>query len=152
MSDLNQFCCTARLTRDPETRFLANEKCVASIGLAIGNSYTKDGTKHDEVVFLDAEAWGRLGEICGQYLTKGKQVALSGRLKQDTWEDKNGGGKRSKIKLVIDSMTMLGSKPETAGAAPDSGNAATPPPRPSRPAREAEASGGRFGGEDEPPF
>lgn len=148
MSDLNQFCATGRLTRDPEVRFLANDKCVAGFSLAISHTYTKDNAKHEDTLFLDCEAWGKLGEIIGQYCLKGKQIAVSGRLKLDSWDDKNDGSKRSKVKLVAESMTLLGSKPEAASGAPAAPRAAAP----SRPAREAEADGGRFGGEDEPPF
>jgi single-strand DNA-binding protein len=150
MSDLNTFCATGRLTRDPEVRFLAGEKCVAGFAIAISHTYTKDSAKHEETIFLDCEAWGRLGEVIGQYCVKGKQIAVSGRLKQDTWEDKNGGGKRSKIKLVVNDMTLIGSKSEPAGG----GAPAQTPQRsvPSRAAADAEADGGRFGGEDDPPF
>jgi len=143
VSDLNQFCCTGRLTRDPEVRFLANDKCVAGFALAISHTYTKDNAKHEDTLFLDCEAWGKLGEIIGQYLTKGKQVAVAGRLKLDTWEDKNGGGKRSKVKLVAESMTMLGSKPEASSGAP--APAASAPRVPTRPQEEPAS-------QDDPPF
>ena len=145
MSDLNSYACTGRLTRDPELRYLANDKQVASIGLAIGHTYMKDGAKCEDTLFLDCEAWGKTAEIIGQYCAKGKQVAVSGRLKLDTWEDKSG-GKRSKVKLIIDSLTLLGSKPESSGG--DAQPRRDPPPRPTRPASDPAPSAS----EDDPPF
>jgi len=147
VSDINTYTATARLTRDPEIRYLANDKAVAKVGLAVGRSWTKDGQKQEETLFLDGEAWGKLAEIIGQYCGKGKQVAVTGRLKLDSWE--KDGQKRSKIALVIEQLTLLGSR-DSAGSA--SNGAVSEPARPSRPARDAEAGGGRSFGEDEPPF
>jgi single-strand DNA-binding protein len=148
MSDINIFTATGRLTRAPEIRYLANDKAVAKVGIAISRSWTKDGQKQEETLFIDGEAWGKLAEIICQYCGKGKQVAVMGRLKLDTWE--KDGQKRSKIALVIEQLTLLGSRDGAVSHA--EGAVSEPAPRrPSSPAREAESDVGQSGGE-EPPF
>jgi len=157
VSDLNIFCATARLTRDPEVRFLAGDKQVAKVGLAISRAFTSNGQRQEETLFLDGEAWGKLADIIGKFCTKGKQVAVRGRLKLDTWE--KDGHKQSKVRLVVEELTLLAGGDRSAAPASDGGEPAEPaaPRRPARPAQsraasEAEADGGRFGGDDEPPF
>jgi single-strand DNA-binding protein len=146
MSDINNFTATGRLTRDPQTRFLAGDKCVASFALAIGKQYTTGtGEKRDETLFLDCDAWGRLAEIIGQYCTKGKQVAIVGSLKMDTWE--KDGQKREKIKCVVDQLTMIGdSKRSDAPAQKASSDGLVIRPKEKTPTTP------RDSGNDEPPF
>lgn len=118
MQDINYVHVLARLTRDPEINTLNGGMSVARIGLAFNNSKkNKDTDKwEDEPCFIEAEAWGKTAEIAGQYLTKGKQVAIVGHLKLDQWNDKNTGEKRSKIKIVIDKLQLIGGKSD--GSAP----------------------------------
>lgn len=141
MSDLNRFCATGRLTRDPETRFLAGDKCVASLSIACSRTFVSGGEKKEETIFLDCEAWGKLAETIGQYCTKGKQIAIDGRLKMDQWEDKATGQKRSKVKVVIDSMTFIGKSDAPRADAPAP---SLPPPRAAVQQQEDDQS--------EPPF
>lgn len=117
MQDINYVHVIARLTRDPEVNTLNGGVSVARIGLAFNNSRkNKDTDKwEDEPCFIDAEAWGKTAEIAGQYLTKGKQVAIVGHLKLDQWNDKTTGEKRSKIKIVIDKLQLIGSKSDSFG-------------------------------------
>ena len=110
---LNKVLLGGNLTRDPETKFLANENCVANFGLATNRKYKKDGETVEEVTFLDCEAWGRTAELIGQYLTKGSACFIEGRLKLDQWDDKTTGEKRSKIKIVVDSVQFIGGKPDS---------------------------------------
>ena len=148
---LNRVMLAGNLTRDPQVRFLASEKAVAEFGLAINRRYKdKDGQNKDEVTFVDVETWGRTAELVGQYLTKGRACYVEGRLKFDSWEDKEG-QKRSKLKVVADNVQFLDSRGtnerpagEAAEAQAGGKPAASPAPAPS-PAASPVA-------EDEPPF
>jgi len=102
MNDLNKWIGIGRLTRDPEVKQTTTGKDVASFSLAINDGW---GDKKS-VSFIDCEAWGKTAEIMGKYCSKGKQIAVTGRLKQDSWE--KDGQKRSKIKIVVESMQLLG--------------------------------------------
>lgn len=139
--NVNHVAIAGNLTRDPQIRFLADEKAVANFGLAINRRYKSGGETKEEVTFVDVEAWGRTAELVGQYLAKGRACYIEGRLKLDTWEDKDG-KKQSKLRVVADSVQFVGGKPEGAPAAD-----AAPAARPTKPAA---ASGG--GPDDDPPF
>lgn len=143
--NLNRVMVAGNLTRDPETKFLANENCVASFGLAINRKYKSGSETKEEVTFLDIEAWGKLAELVGKYLTKGRGAYIEGRLKLETWEDKQSGQKRSKIKIVADSVQFLGGKDDGAKAedAPDKVTHRQVP---------APVLPGAALGDDEPPF
>ena len=67
------------------------------------------------MTFIEVTVWGRTAEIVGEYLSKGRQVLFEGRLQQDTWQDKETGKNRSKLKVVAEQMTMLGSRGEATG-------------------------------------
>src|SRR4051812_5023989 len=107
---LNKVTLAGNLTRDPQVRFFANERAVADFGLAVNRKYkANDGTLKEETTFVDIEAWGRTAELIGQYLTKGRACYVEGRLKLDSWEDKKGGQKRTKLKVVADNVQFLDS-------------------------------------------
>ena len=110
------------LTRDPEVKFLANERAVCNFGLAVNKKWKdKEGNAKEEVTFIDVEAWGRTAELIGQYLKKGSPAYIEGHLKLDTWE--KDGQKHSKLKVSADSVQFLGGKRdgEAAPVAPKSG-------------------------------
>jgi single-strand DNA-binding protein len=108
MANFNQFTGIGTLTRDVEIR-QAGQTSVGNVSLAINEKYTtKSGEKREDVLFLECVLWGKTAELAGQYLAKGKQVLFSGRLKQENWEDKATGAKRSKIVLNVDDMQFLG--------------------------------------------
>jgi len=91
-----------RLTRDVEQKFLANEMCIANFSLAV------DGRKKDDPAnFIDCTAFGKTAELIGQYFSKGKPILVNGSLKQETWEDKNTGAKRSKIGVTVENFSFL---------------------------------------------
>lgn len=109
MSNYNRVILIGNLTRDPEVRHTPSNQSVANFGLAINRRYTTSGgEKKEETTFVDCEAWGKTGEAIGQYLTKGRPVFVEGRLKLDTWEEKDG-GKRSKLKVVVDTFQFIDS-------------------------------------------
>ena len=149
--NFNRVLLGGNLTRDPQIRFLANEKAVAQFGLAINRKYKDaNGQSKEDTTFVDVETWGRTAELVGQYLTKGRGCFIEGRLKLDSWDDKETGQKRSKLVVVADNVQFTDSKldgaPRGRGdeSQGDTGDALRPAPaRPVAPAA---------GGDDEPPF
>jgi single-strand DNA-binding protein len=120
MASFNQVILIGNLTRDVELRHTPSNQTVANIGMAMNRQYqTKDGERREEVTFVDCEAWGRQAEVMAQYLSKGRPVMIQGRLKLDTWQDKEGGN-RSKLKVVVENFQFLGSR-EGGGTAGASG-------------------------------
>jgi single-strand DNA-binding protein len=123
---LNRVILAGNLTRDPQVRFFANERAVADFGLAVNRKYkTNDGQLKEETTFVDIEAWGRTAELVGQYLTKGRACYVEGRLKLDSWEDKEG-QKRSKLKVVADNVQFLDSNRDRASAGTGEGGERAP--------------------------
>lgn len=116
--ELNKVLIIGNLTRDPETR-QAGEVPVARMGLASNRRY---GGK-EEVVFVDVEAWGKTGELCAQYLRKGSQALVEGRLKLDTWE--KDGKRNSRIYIVADRV-QFGAKAKDEDGAPAARTAPSP--------------------------
>ncbi|MBN1630102.1 MAG: single-stranded DNA-binding protein [Thermoleophilia bacterium] len=118
------------LTRDPELRQTPNGTSVCQLGVAVNSSY-KDGSGQwvEKPNFFDVVVWGQQGENCARYLTKGRQVAVDGRLDQRTWEAQDG-GKRSKVEVIADTVMFIGGQGETrepvnrGGAQAPSGGAA----------------------------
>jgi single-strand DNA-binding protein len=109
MANFNQFTGIGTLTRDVEVKYTPSGTAVSNVTIAINEKYTtKAGEKKEDALFLECVLWGKTAELAGQYLAKGKQVLFSGKLKQESWEDKNGGGKRSKIVLNVETMQFLG--------------------------------------------
>lgn len=119
-----------RLTRDVEVRSVSSGTQVANIGIAINRKWSdKSGEKKEETTFVDCEAWGKTAEVMAQYLSKGSEVFVSGRLRLDLWDDKDG-SKRSKMKVVVDSFQFVGGKQETDEPSPQQ----RPPARRTAPA------------------
>ena len=106
MADLNSVALTGRLTADPEFKEFGEGKQVANFSLAV-NEYKKgDG---DAVSFVPVTVWNKTAEVAKNFLSKGSQVAIKGRLQQQRWEQPDG-QKRSKIQIVCESLTLLGGK------------------------------------------
>jgi single-strand DNA-binding protein len=125
MASYNRVLLMGNCTRDPEVRYTPKGTAVAEIGLAVNRVYTADnGEKREETTFVDVTLWGRQAEIAGEYLKKGRPVFIEGRLQMDTWDDKQTGQKRSKLKVVAEGMQLLGSRPEggeSGGSRPSGG-------------------------------
>lgn len=103
---INQVILLGRLTRDPEQRTTSTGKIVVSFSLAVDRaSQSADGG--DTADFFDITAWEKLGELIVQYLSKGRRVIVQGRLRQDSWDDKDTGKKRSKVEVVATDVTFL---------------------------------------------
>src|SRR5574337_1194668 len=132
MASHNSVTLMGNLTRDPELRHTPNGMSVASFGLAI-NRQTRGG---EEVTFVDITVWDKQAETAAQFLKKGRLVLIEGRLRQEKWEDKNGGGTRSKLVIVAERVTFLPS-----GNGNGNGNGAS-----------AEMAGAVAGADEEVPF
>ena len=168
MASFNKVILMGNLTRDPQLKYLPSQTAVVEFGLACNRKFkTQAGEDKEEVTFVDCTAFGKTGELINQYFTKGKPIFIEGRLKFDQWEDKQGGGKRSKLTVVIENFQFVGSREgggggsggggggggashDADGAAPDSDQR---PQRqaPSRPAPAARTAP-RPAPAQEPPF
>ena len=136
MASFNRVIIAGNLTRDPELRYTPKGTAVARIGLAVNRVYTTDsGEKKEEVTFIDVEAWGRQAEVIGQYMKKGKPLLVEGRLKLDSWEDKNTKQKVSKLKVVLESFSFIdGSRGDAGGGVAEAPRSSRPsPPSPAAP-------------------
>jgi len=110
MSNYNRVILMGFLTYDPEMKYTSNGKAVTNIRMAINNSYTtKAGEKKNDATFLNITAWGKLGENCAEYLSKGSHIHVEGRLQSDFWETENG-NKKSAIKIIADKIAFLSTK------------------------------------------
>lgn len=109
----NKVIMVGNLTRDVELKYLPSGSAVAKIGLASNRKYKKqDGEMAEDTCFVDVSLFGRTAEVANQYLKKGSQVLIEGRLNYETWMDASG-QKRSKHTITAESMQMLGSKQST---------------------------------------
>ena len=139
--NINHAIISGNLTRDPSTKFLANEKCVCTITIACSRKFKNGkGEAAEEVLFLDCVSFGKTAEVIGKYCVKGKPVILEGAIKMDAWDDKETGKKRSKIVLQVEKMHFVpDGKRETEG-------------RPETPKPVDAPVGTSNSGVDEPPF
>lgn len=105
---LNQVILMGRLTRDPETRTTTSGKNITTFSLAVDR-----GGQDDQADFFDITAWEKLGDIVAQYLTKGRRAIVQGRLRQESWDDKDTGKKRSRIEVVASDVIFIDSASES---------------------------------------
>lgn len=112
----NKVLLMGNITRDIELKFTAGNRPVAQVGLAVNHKWkTPEGEAREEVMFVDCEAWGKTAEIIKQYFGKGRPIFIEGRLKLDTWQDKESGQNRSKHRVVIENFQFVDSKPGGGG-------------------------------------
>jgi len=149
MASFNKVILLGNLTRDPEVRYTPKGSAVADLGIAVNRQYTlENGEKREEVTFVDVTFWGRTAEVAGEYLKKGRPVFIEGRLQLDTWDDKQSGQKRSRLKVIGETMQMLGSR----GGAGDTGEEGDRPARSGKPAAPPKPAGPSEPDDDEIPF
>lgn len=155
MASFNKVILLGNLTRDPQVRYTPSGTAVAEIGMAV-NRYWFDkqtNSRREETTFVDVTLWGRDAEVAGEYLAKGRPVLIEGRLQLDTWDDKQTGQKRSKLRVVAERMQMLGGRGEGgAGARPAPAAHAEPSEGPPVGEYESEAASAGPAPEDEVPF
>ena len=117
--NFNKVIIGGNITRDPELKYTPKGTAVCKIGMAINRTWKNDaGEKMEEVCFVDVDAFGRTAENIGQYMKKGSQMLVEGRLKLDQWDDKQTGQKRQRLGVVAESVQFIGGKSsaETAPA------------------------------------
>ena len=123
--------------RDPEVRYTASGTAVANFSLAVNEKWNnRDGESQERVTWFQVVAWGRLAEICGEYMTKGRQVFIEGRIQNKEWEDRDGGTRR-RTEVVASSVQLLGRRDDTSDSGDD---------------RERHDEGVSDGSEDDIPF
>jgi single-strand DNA-binding protein len=129
MASFNKVILMGNLTRDPETRYSGNGNAIVKFGLAVNERFQgADGQWQDRPTFIDVTMFGKRGEAFAKFHTKGKPAFVEGKLRLDTWDDKEGGGKRSKLYVVADNFEFVGGRegggregggpPQREGAAP----------------------------------
>jgi len=111
MASYNKVLLMGNLTRDIEMRQFSSGSSVGKLGLAVNEKYKdKNDQWVERVNFIDCEVFGRKAEVMAQYLSKGSPVFVEGKLRLDTWQDKNDGSNRSKLKVVIESFEFVGGR------------------------------------------
>ena len=109
MSSFNKVILLGNLTRDPEIRTTQSGLSIAKLGLAVNRRFsTKDGEKKEETTFVDIDAFGKQAEVLGQHAAKGTALMVEGRLRLDTWQDKESGQNRSKLGVVLENFQFVG--------------------------------------------
>ncbi len=113
---INKVILVGRLGKDPEIRSTPQGTSVAKFTLATDEKFTdKAGEKQERTEWHNIVAWGKLGEICGQYLKKGKLVYIEGSIRTDSWDDKESGQKKYRTEIVANTMKMLDRKGDEGG-------------------------------------
>src|SRR4051812_41201043 len=131
MPSVNKVILIGNLTRDPQSRQVPTQSMVTEFGLAMNRKFKgQDGEDREEVCFVDCSAFGRQAEVIQKYCKKGKLLYVEGRLRYDSWDDKNGHGKRSKLSVIVESFQFLGGRDEEHAGAVPSGDHASNAERP----------------------
>lgn len=116
MANLNKVLLIGNLTRDPELRYTPGGTAVASFGLAVNRKFrTSSGEDREDTCFVDINAFGRQAEVLSEYMAKGRQIFIEGRLHLDQWEDKQTGAKRSKLTVTVENFQFIGGRGEQGG-------------------------------------
>lgn len=141
MASFNKVILLGNLTRDPQLKYLPSQTAVAEFGIACNRKFkSAAGEDREEVTFVDITAFGKQSELINQYFTKGKPIFIEGRLKFDSWEDKQGGGKRSRLTVVLENFQFIGGRDGGGGGGgggrsqgyeggPDEGGGPSAPPQ-----------------------
>jgi len=143
---VNKVILVGNLGKDPEVRYTSGGQAVANLRIATSRSWTdkQSGQKKEETEWHDVEVWGKQAEQCAEYLSKGRQVYVEGRLKTDKWQDKTSGQDRYKVKVVADTVRFLGGGAGRGQAKPQGEEPSGPPSGP--PPGFDEGNGGAGGG------
>lgn len=124
----NKVQIAGNLTRDPELRYTPKGTAIAKVGMAVNRVWTNEaGEKKEEVTFVDVDIFGRVAENVGQYMRKGSAMFVEGRLKLESWDDKQTGQKKSRLGIVADNVQFIGGKKVAGEMAEPSPRPATPP-------------------------
>lgn len=121
MPSVNKVILIGNVTRNPELRYTPKQTAVAEFGLAMNRKFRVDNDLREEVTFVDVTFWGQQAETISKYVEKGSPLYVEGRLKLDTWDDKDTGKKRSKITVIGERFQFLGGRGSGGGPMEDSG-------------------------------
>ena len=156
MAANNQVTLIGNLTRNPEIRVMPQGTSIASFSVAVSRRWKdQNGQQRDETTFVECEMWGKGAEVFAKYHGKGRQCAVTGRLKLDQWEDKETKAKKSKLKVVVEDFAWLNSGKKSEGASDEGGDDDAPshgfraPPRSAQPSTSNLPQGGF---DDDVPF
>jgi single-strand DNA-binding protein len=156
MASYNRVILAGNLTRDPELRYTPKGTAVIKIGLAMNRRWRDEsGQFKEEATFVDVEAYGKQAETISQYLRKGSPLLVEGRLRYDTWDDKQTNQKRSRLLVVCESFQFLDSGRNRDAGAPETPRppaAASPAPNPAPPAEPHPEPAEGVANEDDVPF
>lgn len=122
MASLNKVMLIGNLTRDPELRYTPKGMAVTDIGLAVNRTYQVENERREEVTFIDVTFWGKAAEVIAQYMKKGRPIYVEGRLRLDSWDDKQTGQKRSRLTVTGEEFQFLGSREGAGGGGGNEGN------------------------------
>ena len=132
MASLNKVFLLGNLVRDPDLRGLPSGQSVCELRMAVSRRYINgSGQETEETCFVDVVVWGKSAKNCKQYLAKGSQVMVEGRLQLDQWEDRNGGGMRSRLRVIAEQVQFMNrrSNADGDGRSYDDGGSAPEPRR-----------------------
>ena len=113
MASFNSCTLLGTVVRDPEIHYTASGMAICELCVVVNDRRKQGDDWVDEASFLDCTCFGKTAEVAAEYVGKGKQILVNGRLKQDNWKDKDTGQKRSKIKITVDRLVMVGSKQDS---------------------------------------
>ncbi len=151
MAGVNKVILVGNLGADPEVKYLEGDNVVANLSLATTEAYKdRSGNRVEQTEWHDLELWGQQAKIAEQYLKKGSQIYVEGKIKSDKWTDEQGQN-RKKVRIRVLSFTMLGGKPE--GSGPSSTQSSSPQAKPSQ--APMQSSGDKMvmdEGDDDLPF
>jgi len=134
-------------------RYTPKGSAVANFSLAVNRTWkTESGETKEEVSFIEVEAWGRQGEVIAQYMRKGRPLLVEGRLKQDTWEDKDTHKKQSKLKVVLEGFSFIDSKGTEGGPPTAEAPRRAAPAAAAKPPEPSEGGEAPAAEEDDVPF
>ena len=130
---VNKVILVGNLGRDPELRTTTSGQPVANFTMATSRKWkNRDGERQEETEWHTIVCWGRQAEVAGQYLTKGKQIYVEGRIQTRSWDDRQSGEKKYRTEIICDNFQMLGSRSSSSsydgGGARDAGPSQAPPP------------------------
>lgn len=146
MANVNKVILIGNLTRDPELRYTPGGTAVAEFGMAVNRNFkSQSGEQREETTFVDIVAWARQAETINQYLSKGRQVYIEGRLTYDSWQTQEG-QKRSRLRVTVENFQFLGGRGEGGGGggqrqAPQQSRPQSAPPPQARPSEPAVQEG-----------
>lgn len=154
MASFNKVILVGNVTRDIQIKYTPGGTAVAEVGLAVNRTWfdKQSNEKKEDVTFVDVTLWGRTAEVAGEYLRKGKPVLVDGRLALDQWTDRESGQKRTKLKVVGETLQLLGSRGDGQDQQQRNTESQAPAPDPYSQASQAFPPGGVSSPGDDVPF